>query len=67
MPFFLVRCSGASQKNLAELGKTSAFLRSDLKQRLLQFCSDSDPDSFVFCHDRYRILRQSVNLHKSFA
>ena len=51
-PFLLVRCSGASQQNLTQLRKTSAFLLSDLNQCPLQFCSNSDSDCFVFSHDR---------------
>jgi hypothetical protein len=67
MPFVLVGRGGASQQNLAQLGKTPAFLRGDLKQRLFQFCGDSDSNRLIFCHDRLRILRQSVSLHKSLA
>jgi hypothetical protein len=67
MPFFLVRCCGTSQQNLAKLGETSAFLHSDLKQCLLEFCGNSDSNCLVFSHGRYRILRQTIDLHKSFA
>jgi hypothetical protein len=56
-PFFFIFVNSTSEKELANLGQTSAFLSGDLQQGSFDLTRHSESDAFVFRgHDFARIL-----------
>jgi len=56
-PVLFIFTNSTSEKELANLGQTSAFLSSDLQQGSFDLTRQSESDAFVFCgHDIARIL-----------
>lgn len=56
-PVLFIFTNTASEKELANLGQTSAFLFGDLQQGSFDLTRHSESDAFVFCgHDFARIL-----------
>ena len=50
--FFLVRVNSGSEKYLADLSQTPAFLSRDLQERALDFVRYTKSNPFIFrCHN----------------